>query len=151
MGSNDNLPIRVLIQPRDKNLLVRLPRGTSDKDFRLGCVRGWLLTETLHNRQLLRSCLNLQDAVETSIAYYLNILDAYLGQQFFTHLILYIETGKAFQHMTILTTIPAEEYLSWTENTADTIDRNATMTQNMQIVIPELVLDEECHDRTHCT
>ena len=53
--------------------------------------------------------------------------------------------------MTVLATIPAEEHLTWTEDAADTIDGNATMAQDVQIVVPELVLNEERHHRTDGT
>ena len=53
--------------------------------------------------------------------------------------------------MPILTTIPFEKYLIRTENTADTINRHTTMLENMQIVIPKLILNEESHDWTYGT
>ena len=56
---------------------------------------------------------------------------------------------KALQHRGILTAIPLEEHLIRAENARHTIDRHMTVFQNMQVVIPELVLDEEGHHRTN--
>ena len=53
--------------------------------------------------------------------------------------------GETLQYVTVLTAVPAEEDLSGTENAADAIDGYAAVFQNMQVVIPELVLDEERH------
>ena len=47
--------------------------------------------------------------------------------------------------MAVLASIPAEEDLVRAENTADTIHGHIPMLEDMQIVVPELVLDEECH------
>ena len=56
---------------------------------------------------------------------------------------------KAVQHATILTAIPLEEHLIGTEDARHAIDRHATMLQDMQVIIPELILDKESHHRSH--
>ena len=53
--------------------------------------------------------------------------------------------GKAVEHTTILTSVPTEEDLVRTENAGHAIDGYAAVFQDMQVVIPELVLDEERH------
>ena len=59
--------------------------------------------------------------------------------------------GETVQHPAILATIPFEEHLVWTEDARHRIDRHPTMFQDMQIIIPELILDEESHHRTDGT
>ena len=55
------------------------------------------------------------------------------------------EAGEAFQHVGIAAAIPPKKDLVRTEDTRHTVGRHAAMTKDMEIVIPELILDEECH------
>ena len=74
-----------------------------------------------------------------------------LGQEFLTDLVLHEEMGEAIQHAPILATIPLEEHLIRTENARHAIHGHIAMLEDMQIVIPELILDKERHDRTYQT
>ena len=56
--------------------------------------------------------------------------------------------SKAVQHATILPAVPLKEHLVRTENARYTINRHIPVFQDMQIIIPELILDEERHHRT---
>ena len=53
--------------------------------------------------------------------------------------------GEAVEHAAILPTIPAEEDLPLAEDAAHAIDGHAPVFQDVQVVVPELVLDEEGH------
>ena len=110
---------------------------------------GRILRKGLNHWQLLGSLLDLEHTIETCIAHHGNVLDTNLGQQFLAHLVLYKEMGEAIQHRSVLTSIPFEEHLIRTEDAGHAIDGHMTMFQDVQIVVPELVLDEECHHRTN--
>ena len=56
---------------------------------------------------------------------------------------------EAFQYATVLMTVPTEEYLIIAENAANTIHRYTTVLEDMQVVVPELVLNKERHLRTN--
>ena len=73
MGGNDDFPVTMLIEPRNENLLVRLPGRTRNEALALA-------NKVLYYRQLLDSCLDLQYSVEACIAYYLNIRDTYFSK-----------------------------------------------------------------------
>ena len=47
--------------------------------------------------------------------------------------------------------VPAEEHLVRTEDTRDTINGNVAVFQDVQVVVPELILDEERHHRMYGT
>ena len=140
MGCENHLPVRMGIHIRDEDILVRLPTAASNKDL-------MPTDEVLHDRQSLRCLLDLQHTVEAGVTDNHDIMDTYLGKQVLADLVLHIEMGEALQHMRILPTVPLEEYLTGTEDAADTIDRHLTVLEDMQVVIPELVFDEECHHR----
>ena len=72
-------------------------------------------------------------------------------QQLSALLVLYEELSNAMQHLAILLAVPAEEYLILTEYARHAIYWHSTMLQNVEVVVPELLLDEERHNRTHCT
>ena len=57
--------------------------------------------------------------------------------------------GETLQHTPILPAIPTEEYLILTKYAADAKNRNMTVLQDVQIIIPKLILDEESLFRTH--
>ena len=69
-------------------------------------------------------------------------------EQFLTLLVLYEELGEATQHPSVVHTIPAEEHLIRTEDRADAIGRYIPMLKDMQEIVPELILNEECHAGT---
>ena len=94
---------------------------------------------------MLGCVLDLQHAVETGVARngYIGQADSF--QQLLAFFILHIEMGEAFQDASILLAIPAEEHLPFAEDTADAIYGHTTMLKDVQVVIPELVLDEESH------
>ena len=91
----------------------------------------------------------MQHTVEAGVAHDGDVGDANGIQQFAALLVLHIEVRETAQYVGILTTIPAEEYLAGTEDAADAIDWYATMAQDVQVVVPELVLDEEGHDGSY--
>ena len=125
-GYNE-FPVSMFLKPGDENLLVGLPTAAGNKHFTpLALWRGDG-GEALNDRKLLGCGLNLQYTVEARIAHHLHSRNTYLGQKLFADVVLHIETGKALQHMTILAAIPAEEDLTWTEDTAYAIDGNPTM------------------------
>ena len=105
----------------------------------------------LHNRQLLGCLLDLQDTVEAGVAHHRHIGDADLRQQLLRYLVLHEEMGEAVEHTAILTAIPLEEHLIGTEDARHTIHGHPTVLEDMQVVVPELVLDEERHHRTDGT
>ena len=61
------------------------------------------------------------------------------------------EMGEAVEHLPIATSVPFEKHLTGTEDTRHAIERHLTMLEDMQVVGPELILDEERHDRSHRT
>ena len=134
----------MFVQPRNKNFFIGLPTATSNEALAIAL-------ELLNDRQLLGGLLDLQHTVEAGIANDGDIIDAYRRQQLATHLVLYEEVGETLQHTTVLPTIPSEEHLTRTEDAADAVNGYTTMAQNMQVVVPELVLDEEGHHRTDGT
>ena len=143
MRSDDEFPIFVFIKVLDEDFLIRGPRGTCDKDM------GRIFREGFNHRQLLGSLLDLEHTIEARIAHNRNIVDSNLSQQFFTYFILHKEMGEAIQHWSVLTSIPLEEHLIRAEDAGHAIDGHMTMLQDVQVVVPELVLDEKCHHRTN--
>jgi len=88
----------------------------------------------------------VEDAVEAGVADDGDVGDADLRQQLAALVVLHVEMGEAPEHVGILTTVPAEEDLVGSEDAGDAIDGDAAMAQDVQVVVPELVLDEERHD-----
>ena len=131
----------MLVEPRDEYLFIGLPRRARNEALGIAL-------ELLYERQLPSRLFNLQHAVETGVAHHGHVMDANGVQQFTADVVLHIEPGEALQHVGILTTIPAEEHLSGTEDAADAVDGNAPVLQDVQVVVPELVLDEERHHGT---
>jgi len=107
------------------------------------------LDKRLHDWQLLGSLLDLHDAVEASVAHHLHVGDADVGEQPPALLVLDEEAGEALQHIGIAAAIPAEEDLVGPEDARHAVGRHATMTEYVEIVIPELILDEERHHWSH--
>ena len=93
----------------------------------------------------------MQYPIETSISRYRDSCYAYFLQQLATGFVLHIEMRKTTQHPRIATGIPSEEYLLRTEDTGHAVNRDISVLQNMQVIIPKLVLDEERHHRTYQT
>ena len=110
-----------------------------------------LVGEALYDGQLLGLLLDLQHAVEAGIASHGDVGQTNLGQKRLAQLVLHIEVGEAFQHSSILVSVPAEEHLVFAEDARHAIDRHVAMLQDMQVVVPELVLDEESHLRAYGT
>ena len=107
------------------------------------------MNKRLHDGQLLGSLLDLQHAVEAGVAHHLHVGDADVGEQMLTLLVLDKEAGEAFQHVGIVAAIPAEEDLVGAEDARHTVGRYAAVAEYVEIVIPELILDEERHHRSH--
>ena len=132
-------------EPATKTFGASAEPDSAAPDF--GCER---------NASTMGSCLaaalicstRSKRAVETGVTDDRDVRDADSTQQFLADLVLYEEMGETLQHVTVLTSVPAEEYLSRTEDAADAIDGYTTVFQDMQVVIPELVLDEERHHGT---
>ena len=132
------------IKVLNEDFLIGRPRRTSHKHL-------WsILHKRLYHRQLLGSILNLQHTIETGIAHYGCVCNTYLGKQFLADFVLHKEVCEAVEHTAILTTIPLEEHLVLAEYARHTINRNVTMLQYVQIVVPELVFDKERHNRADC-
>ena len=142
---DDELPLRMLVEIADENIFVRRPATACDKDF------GRVTNEGLYDRQLLRLLLYLKHTVEARIASNSNAADANLSQQLAALLVLHEEVGEAVEHTAVLASVPAEEDLIRTEDTRHTVDRHVAVLEDVEVVIPELVLDEERHHRTYRT
>ena len=141
--SDDELPVRIVLEHIwDENLLIRQPTAS--------CHEAILaIEESGNDRKFLALLLDGEHAVEASVATDSDIMDANLGEQFARALILHEESCEAFQHFAVLSAVPAEENLVGTEDGADAIDRNIAVAQDMEVVIPELILDEERHFRSY--
>src|SRR5699024_8434769 len=105
--------------------------------------------EKLHQRQMFGLLTNLQHTVKTGIPHHRDTADTYLRQIAFGAFILHKQMVEVAQHMSVRTAIPLEEYLSAAENGRNAVHRNTALVQFVQIVLPELVLDEECHAGIH--
>ena len=57
--------------------------------------------------------------------------------------------GEAVEHAAILPSVPAEEHLVGPEDGADAVGGYASVFEYVQVVVPELVLDEERHLGTY--
>ena len=149
MGRNNEFPILMLIEILDKNLFIRRPTASGHKY--LGRLFTFLrpFYEVLHYRELLGGIPDLDNPVETRVTHHRYARNTDLRQQFLADLILHEEMREAVQHTSVLTTIPLEKDLIRTENARHTIDRHIPMFQDMEIIIPELILDKEGHHRTH--
>ena len=138
MRGDDQLPFWMLVEILNEDLLVRRPRRTGDKHFRT------LLTNKLfHDGQLLCGLLNLEHTVEARVANHRHTVDAYASQQLLALFVLHEEVREAVQHPSVLTTVPLEEHLIRTEDARHAIHRHTSMLEDMEIVVPELILDEE--------
>ena len=143
VGGNDELPLWMLTEILQEYLFVGLPRTAGHKH------RRGFPYKLFHNWQHLGLLHYLQHTVEAGVARDVYIGDTDAFQQFAAHLVLHEETGEAFQHTPILPTIPAEEHLARTEDAAHAVGGHTAMFQDMEVVVPELILDEERHAGTH--
>ena len=107
--------------------------------------------ERFHQRQLLGGIANLEHAVEAGVADDVDLSDAELCEELAALLVLNEKTREALQYARVLAPIPAEEHLLGAEDAADAVDGHLAMLQDVQVVVPELILDEECHDGPHGT
>ena len=64
-------------------------------------------------------------------------------------LILYKEMGETVQHARIAAPVPFEEYLSGAEDARHAVERHVTVLEHVEVVGPELILDEDGHHGTH--
>ncbi len=140
--SYNQLHLRMLVEVFDKQILVRLPGASCHESHRV-------VLEKLHQRQMFSFLTNLQHTVKTGIAHHRDTTDAYFRQIAFGAFILHKQVVEVTQHMSVGTAIPLEEYLSAAENGGNAVHRNTALVQFVQIVLPELVLDEECHTGIH--
>ena len=101
--------------------------------------------ELFYYRQLFAGLLDLKNAVETRVSDNINIGNSQLSQQCFALHVLHKEMCEAFQYAAILPAIPLEKYLIGTENAAYAVGGNTTMLQDMEVVVPEFIFDEESH------
>ena len=107
--------------------------------------------ERLDHRYLSRLLGNCRHAVETRIARDVHVIDADGCQQFARLLVLYEEMREALEHVAVLSSVPLEEDLIRSEYRAYAIYRYATMSEDMEVVIPEFILYEERLDRSDGT
>ena len=141
---DDQFPVAMLIEVLDEYVFIGLPAATGNEYF-------LSLGELFNDRQLFSLLLDLEHTVETGVASDGHVVETYLIEELLALLVLYVEMGEAFQYLAVLTTVPAEEYLSVAENAGYAIYGYVTMLQDMQVVVPEFVLDEESHFRTYGT
>ena len=109
------------------------------------------IAESLYYRQVLCGVAYLQYTVEASVAYNLGAVDAYALKKLLALLVLHEELGDTMQHTGVLLAIPTEEDLVRSEYARHAVDRHSTMLQYVEIVVPELILNEESHNGTHGT
>ena len=137
MRGDDHLPRRVLLEIRDEDILVRRPAASSHEDM-VG-----ILYEGLDERQVLRLLLYLQHAVEARVADDAHISDIEFLQEFSTLFVLHEEMCETAQHSGIVATIPAEEYLVWTEDARHAIHWHITVFQDIatsDVIMTEVVI-----------
>ena len=53
--------------------------------------------------------------------------------------------GEALQYVSVLAAIPLEENLILAEDATHAVHRDIAVFQNVQVVVPKLILDEEGH------
>ena len=143
MGGNDHLPVFATVEIGDEDGLIGFPTAACHKHMASSTDKG------LYNGQMFRLLLDLEHPIETGVAGHGHIRDTNLGQQFAALLVLHIEMGETTQHPGITAGIPAEENLVGTEDARHAVDGYISAFQDMQIIVPELILDEEGHHRTH--
>ena len=154
MGRNDDLPVLVLSEIGDEYLLIGKPGRACYEDklpFSNVCSGLAHVQECLHCGYLLALAGYLQHTVEACIACHGDVVVAQFCQQLFRILCLDKEMCEASQHRTILISVPTEEDLAGTEDGTDAIDRHMAVTQDVEVVVPELILDEERLHRPHGT
>ena len=91
----------------------------------------------------------MKHAVKTGVAHNLHLVDAYRGEQQATLLDLNEEAAEAAQHAAILPSVGTEEDLTRAEDAAHAIGRHPAMVQDMEVVVPKLILHEKGHDRAY--
>jgi len=144
MGRDDELPVAARVKILDENLLVGRPRRAGHKYLGRRCAH-----ESLYQRQLPAGLLDLQHAVEPGVAGDRNIVETDGMKQRAALLVLHKEMGEAAQHLGIAPGIPLEEHLIGAENARDTIRGHSPMLQDVKVVVPKLIFDEERHLRPH--
>ena len=124
MGGYDEFPLGVLIEEPDEYVFVRLPTASRNKNLSA-------LFESIDHRKFASFGGNLQHPVETRIARYLHISNAYLGKQLPAIFVLHEEMREAFQHPTKLSAVRTEEDLVGTEYARHTVSGHTTVLENM--------------------
>jgi len=94
---------------------------------------------------LFRTLVVRPDGTPTMSAHNVYVGNADSGQQQTALLVLNEETREAVEHLCIAAAIPFEEHLTLAENTTHAIRGYIAVFQNMQVIIPELVFNEECY------
>ena len=139
----DEFPVAVAVEVRYEDFLIGLPRASgTEHAARIGA-------EGLHDGQLLAGLLDLQHAVEAGVAHHPHVLDAQGAKQQLALLVLHKEGGEARQHLGIAPSVPLEEHLVPAEDARHAVGGHTAVLQHMQVVVPELILDEERHHRAH--
>ena len=147
VGRDDEFPLSMLVEIGNENLLVGLPGRASHKDGRLDI--GIATHKGVDNGQTTGCLLNLEHAVEAGVAHHVDIGDADRGKQALRLLVLHEEAGEAGEHTAVAPSVPLEEDLLGAEDARHAVGGYAAVLEHMQEVVPELVLDEECHHGAH--
>ena len=128
----------MLIEIWQEDFLIGEPRGACDKNLR------WvLINKSCHRRYVLTLVGNGGNAVETCVTGDVNVMDADGGKQSLALFILHEEMSEALEYVSVCASVPTEENLIRTEDAADAIDGHTAMAQDVHVVIPKFVLDEE--------
>ena len=142
MGSDDKFPFRMGIEEADEDVLVGRPTAAGHEHLR------GIAHEGLYQRQPLGGLLDGEHTVETGIAHYVHRVDMDGTEQLAALLVLHEETGDAAQDIAIAHAIPLEKHLARAENAAHAISGHTLLAQEVEVIIPKLVLNEERHDGT---
>ena len=138
-GDDEPVAGRTLLEPGDEECLVRRPAGTGDED---GVAGGKLLYEG----QGTGGALDVQYSVETCVADDGDVvLDVQRGKEVCRLLVLDEEMRDFVEHLGVAAAVPAEEDLVGTEDAADGVHGDSQSLAPLQVVLPELILDEEQH------
>ena len=137
---DDELPVGMRLEIFDEDFFIGRPRRAGYEHLPLA-----FLDELLDDGQLAGLLLDLQDAVEAGVARDADVGQPDGGQQLAALLVLHEEVGEALQDAAILTSIPSEEHLSVAEDARHAVGGHAAMLQDVEVVVPELILDEEGH------
>lgn len=122
----------------DENFFIRRPAATCNKYF-------VVLFESLYDGQSFGLFLYLKHTVKACVSGNGCLIDADAGQQVFALLILHEEVSDATKNFVIGLSIPFKEDLIRSEDRTDTVNGDAAKPKDIQVVVPEFILDEESH------